>query len=63
MAKYKQYEIEVSPRLLAKLFDYVRSVPAEDYQYILDNLLELGKCSDTLTLDEYELVIRKPVSV
>ena len=63
MAKYKQYEIEISPRLLLKLFEYVKGNPAEDCQYIVDNLLELGKCDETLTLDEYEMAIRKPVSM
>lgn len=62
MGKYKQYEIEISPRLLYKLFEYVKANPTEDCEYIVENLKWLSKCDETLTLDEYEMAIRKPVS-
>ena len=62
MSKYKQYEIEISPRLLSKLFDYVKANPAEDHQYIIDNLKWLSKSDEMLTLDEYDLAIRKSTS-
>ena len=60
MGKYKQYEIEISPRLLHKLFEYVKANPNEDCAYIVENLKWLSKCDETLTLDEYEMAIRKP---
>jgi hypothetical protein len=63
MGKYKQHEIELSPRLLHKIIDLVKSKPAEDYTYVVDNLIELSKADERLTLDEYELIIRKPVSL
>lgn len=61
-SKYKTYEFELSPKLLAKLFDFIRANPGEDYQYIINNLIELSHCDDTLTLDEFEMIITKPVS-
>lgn len=59
--KYKTYEIELSPKLLENLFDYVRKNPNEDCKYIIDNLIHLSKCDDTLTMDEYDMIITKPV--
>lgn len=58
--KYKTYEIEVSPRLLESLFDYVRANPTVDCKYIIANLIDLSRCDDTLTMDEYEMIITKP---
>jgi hypothetical protein len=63
LSKYRTYEFELSPRLLAKLFDFVRTNPNEDYQYIIDNLCELSRCDDTLTLDEFEIIVTKPTSM
>ncbi len=63
MGKYKQHEIELSPRLLTKIFELIKSKPTEDYSYIVENLVDLSKCGDMLTLDEYELAVRKPVSM
>lgn len=62
MAKYKKHEIEISPQLLKKLFEFVKDpkVVAADFVWILDNLVELSRCDETLTLDEYEMIIRKP---
>ena len=63
MAKYKQHEIELSPRLMLKLIDLIKSKPADDYSFVVDNLVELSKDDQRLSLDEYELIIRKPVSM
>jgi len=60
--KYKTYELEVSPKLLEHLFEWVKTHPAEDYEFILDNLKYLSSCDDTLTMDEYELAITKPMA-
>lgn len=62
MAKYKTYEIELSPKLLSKLFDFVKANANQDHQYIIDTLCELSYCDDTLTLDEYDMIVTKPVS-
>ena len=57
--RYKTYEIELSPKLLEKLFEYVRANPTLDCKYIIDNLIHLSKCDDTLTMDEYDMIITK----
>ena len=61
--KYKTYELEVSPKLLEHLFEYVKTHPSEDYNFILENLKYLSSCEDTLTMDEYPLAITKPLVV
>lgn len=65
MQKYKTYELELSPILLKKLFEFVKSpaVTPEDFHWITKNLIELSACDDTLTLDEYELITTKPVTL
>ena len=63
LSKYRTYEFELSPKLLHKLFEFVKANPTEDCQYIIDNLIELSRCDDTLTLDEFELIVTKPVVV
>ena len=64
MGKYKQHEIELSPRLLHKIFEYVKANPSENCEYIIENLKWMAKTADEmLTLDEYELAVRKPVSM
>jgi len=61
--KYKKHEIEMSPHLMKKLFEFVKAPTTEptDIPWIVSNLVELSKCDETLTLDEYEMVVRKPV--
>jgi hypothetical protein len=65
VTKYKTYEIELSPALLKKLFEFVKStaITQEDFHWITQNLIELSYCDDTLTMDEYELAIKKPVTM
>lgn len=65
MAKYKKHEIELSPQLLKKLFELVKDskIVTGDFIWIIDNIVELSKCDEMLTLDEYELIIRKPTVV
>ena len=65
MAKYKKHEIELSPHLLKKLFEFVKDpkVTVADFPWIVENLVELGRCDEMLTLDEYEMIIRKPTVV
>jgi hypothetical protein len=62
MAKYKIYEIELSPRLLHKLFEHVRKpeTTEEHIGYIIENLKDLSKTDELLTLDQFELIIQKP---
>lgn len=61
--KYKTYELEVSPTLLEHLFEYVKTHSSEDYSFIIENLKYLSTCDDTLTMDEYDLAITKPLVV
>lgn len=65
MTKYKTYEIELSPVLLKKLFEFVKSpaITADDFHWITKNLIELSYCDDTLTMDEYEIIVTKPVTM
>lgn len=62
MKRYYKCEIEMSPHLLKKLFEFVKDpkITAMDFHWIVDNLIELGKCDELLTLDEFELATRKP---
>lgn len=62
MGKYKRREIEVSPMLLTKLLEYVKDtkVAAGDIVYIVDNLVDLSRCDDCLTLDEFDKIIKRP---
>ena len=60
-SKYRTYEIKVSPKLISKLFDFVKANANQDHQYIIDALCDLSYCDDKLTLDEYEMIVTKPV--
>lgn len=62
MHKYKKPEIELSPHLLQKLFEYIKqdSTPASDIAGVMANLNWLSKCDEVLTLEEFELAIQKP---
>lgn len=64
MGKYKKCEIELSPQLLKKLFEHVKKpdVPQGDLVWIIENIKELCKCGDLLTLDEFEMIITKPTA-
>jgi hypothetical protein len=59
--KYKTYELEISPKLLEHLFEYIKTHSTEDFSFIIENLKYLSSCDDTLTMDEYQLAITKPL--
>jgi hypothetical protein len=62
--KYKKCEIEVSPHLLKKLFEWVRepTVQATDLHWVMTNIINLSSCDELLTLDEFEMIIKKPIT-
>lgn len=62
MAKYKKPEIELSPHLLKKLFEHVKSaaVTEADISWMIDNLVYLSKCDEMLTLEEFDIIVKKP---
>ena len=62
MTKWKRAEIEVTPALLKKLFEYVKTtaVGPEEMDTIINNLHWLSKSDETLTVEEYDHIIKKP---
>lgn len=54
-------EIEMSPHLVKKLFEHVKSaqVTEADIPWMVNNLVELSKCDEMLTLDEFEMITKK----
>lgn len=62
MARYMKVEIEMSPHLVKKLFEHVKTpqVTEGDIPWMVSNLIELSKCDEMLTLDEFEMIIKKP---
>lgn len=65
MSKYKKCEIEVSPHLLKKLFEFVRDPKFQptDMNWLIANIIEINMCDELLTLDEFEMITRKPTTV
>lgn len=61
MARYMKVEIEMSPHLVKKLFEHVKSpqVTEGDIPWMVSNLIELSKCDEMLTLDEFEMITKK----
>lgn len=65
MSKYKRMEIEVTPQLMKKLFEFVKTpaVTPADFDWIVNNLAWMSKDIDPLTIEEYEHIVKKPVVV
>lgn len=65
MKRYKKPEIEMSPQLIYKLFEYVKRPEAtmDDIKTIVNNLTELSKCDEMLTIEEFELAVQKPMGI
>lgn len=63
MSKYKRMEIEVTPQLMKKLFEFVKesTTTSADFDWIVNNLAWMSKDVDPLTIEEYEHIIKKPV--
>lgn len=60
--KWRRTEIELTPQLLRKLFDYVKT-PDADLDQVIYNLTWLSKSDETLTVEEYEHIIKKSSSM
>jgi hypothetical protein len=64
--KYKKPEIEVSAPLLLRLFEYIKEQPGLtdiDLHNMVESLISLSrKVDDMITMDEYDEIIKKPVS-
>lgn len=65
MGKLKRHEIELTPKLLKRLLEYVRSpnVGVEELDTIIDNLCQLTKSFDPITVEEYDMIVKKPTAV
>lgn len=65
MSKYKRMEIEATPQLMKKLFEFVKTpaVTAADFDWIVNNLAWMSKDIDPLTIEEYDHIVKKPVVV
>jgi hypothetical protein len=59
MGKWKRCEIEITPVLLQKLFEYVKTATPEATNTVMENLKALSKSDETLTIEEYEHIITK----
>lgn len=59
MGKYKRVEIEMTTHLLRKVLEWARTSTPEDVEIIVANFIELSKCDDTLTIEEFDLVTSK----
>ena len=63
MDKPKICEIELSPKLLHRLFQHVRKPEITDEQVIqiVEKLKWFSKADELLTLDQFEEIIDKPM--
>ena len=59
MGKWKRCEIEVTPALLQKLFEYVKTATPESVNTVLDNLKTLSKSDEVLTVEEYDHIVTR----
>lgn len=65
MTKWKRVEIELTPALVKKLFEHVKATQAgpEELDNIIHNLHWLSKSDETLTIEEYDQIIKKSSSM
>ena len=65
MARYRKIEIELSPHLLKKTLEFVKAptTSQDDIEWIVNNFIELSKCDELLTIEEFDLVTKKPTSM
>lgn len=63
MGKFKKQEIEVSPHLMKKLFEYVKDakITTADFDWIIHNLVWMSEADDLLTVEEFEQITKKPM--
>jgi len=62
MSKYKRMEIELTPQLMKKLFEFVKDpkITATDFDWLVNNLAWMSKDVDPLTIEEFEHITKKP---
>lgn len=55
----------MSEYLLRSLFEHIKSekVQASDFDWIIDNIKHLSKWDEMLTLDEFDLIVKKPTTM
>jgi hypothetical protein len=60
---YKFIEIELSPKLIKKLFEYIKDpkITQDHINYMVENLKTLAKHDECLTLDEFDVITEKPI--
>jgi hypothetical protein len=65
MSKYKRMEIELTPQLMKKLFEFVKDpkITATDFDWLVNNLAWMSKDVDPLTIEEFEHITKKPTVV
>ncbi len=65
MSKYKRMEIEVTPQLMKKLFEFVKdpAITAGDFDWLVNNLAWMSKDIDPLTVEEFEHITKKPTVI
>lgn len=64
MPRYKKIELEMTPLLLKKVLEYVKENNSiQDIETVVANFIELSKCDDLLTIEEYDLVTRKSSAI
>ena len=65
MSKYKRMEIEVTPQLMKKLFEFVKdpAITPGDFDWLVNNLAWMSKDVDPLTVEEFEHITKKPTVV
>lgn len=59
MGKWKRCEIELTPALLQKLFEFAKTATPESINTVMDNLKTLSKSDETLTVEEYDYIITR----
>jgi hypothetical protein len=65
MSKYKRMEIELTPQLMKKLFEFVKDpkITATDFDWLVNNLAWMSKDVDPLTIEEFEHITKKPTVI
>jgi hypothetical protein len=58
-------EIELTPQLMKKLFEFVKDpkITATDFDWLVNNLAWMSKDVDPLTIEEFEHITKKPTVI
>lgn len=65
MAKYKRMEIEVTPQLMKKLFEFIKNpaITESDFDWLVNNLAWMSDEVEPLTIEEFEHITKKPTVI